>query len=465
MSYKLSDLLKMCPELEELKDYIGSALVRNYCPALNGGDYKKRLEEGINVARNAEEGALDNIINTLLGDRMHVGDELRVKLSDFEQDVRFKRVAIMGLWTCRSVYIGSKGDNKGRIQVGDEPVYKDHNYMPPVTLGDIHQIDDSKILNNDSSNEQNNTKTITTNAITINIGKNEDEVAARVNYALYLNGVYESVLEEIRETQDKNPGMVCYLQPYASDPIAKLAADPPTAASPITLYTSTTSALSVVSYRAKVVGWENKNDIEKSRLSQLNNHISEYQPGETEIYMTTGEEKPCVNLISILELEKLPTLIPVSSFTKVSDDSPLKARTTSGRWSYVKPLPEWVGAIPKCVVKDELDAEYQSAVQNSLELAEEERTKRLLNAPKLPESIQIISRGYRRNYDVVAAVLIRANGKCERCKCDAPFISASKGAPYLEVHHKVMLSKNGEDTVENAVALCPNCHRYLHYGI
>jgi 5-methylcytosine-specific restriction protein A len=28
----------------------------------------------------------------------------------------------------------------------------------------------------------------------------------------------------------------------------------------------------------------------------------------------------------------------------------------------------------------------------------------------------------------------------------------------------VMLAEGGEDTVENALALCPNCHRRLHFG-
>ena len=36
-------------------------------------------------------------------------------------------------------------------------------------------------------------------------------------------------------------------------------------------------------------------------------------------------------------------------------------------------------------------------------------------------------------------------------------------APYLEVRHKVRLVDNGEDTVENAIAIGPNCHREAHY--
>lgn len=70
---------------------------------------------------------------------------------------------------------------------------------------------------------------------------------------------------------------------------------------------------------------------------------------------------------------------------------------------------------------------------------------------------------YLRDPDVVAEVLERAKGRCEGCGSQAPFLTRS-GYPYLEVHHEKWLSRGGEDTVENAKALCPNCHRERHYG-
>lgn len=60
--------------------------------------------------------------------------------------------------------------------------------------------------------------------------------------------------------------------------------------------------------------------------------------------------------------------------------------------------------------------------------------------------------------------MLRANGYCEGCENPAPFIRPSDGTPYLEVHHIVPLAEDGEDTVENAIALCPNCHREVHFG-
>ena len=69
-----------------------------------------------------------------------------------------------------------------------------------------------------------------------------------------------------------------------------------------------------------------------------------------------------------------------------------------------------------------------------------------------------------RNPDVIAEALARANSKCEECDNDAPFLRVSDGTPYLEAHHQVPLAQGGEDTVDNAVALCPNCHRKAHFG-
>ena len=71
---------------------------------------------------------------------------------------------------------------------------------------------------------------------------------------------------------------------------------------------------------------------------------------------------------------------------------------------------------------------------------------------------------YNRDYAVKAWVLRRANGFCECCNKEAPFMRAN-GHPYLEVHHVVQMADGGPDTIYNAVALCPNCHREMHYGM
>jgi 5-methylcytosine-specific restriction protein A len=38
------------------------------------------------------------------------------------------------------------------------------------------------------------------------------------------------------------------------------------------------------------------------------------------------------------------------------------------------------------------------------------------------------------------------------------------GSHYLEAHHIIALAKQGPDTVDNVIALCPSDHREAHYG-
>ncbi len=70
---------------------------------------------------------------------------------------------------------------------------------------------------------------------------------------------------------------------------------------------------------------------------------------------------------------------------------------------------------------------------------------------------------FDRSPYVVAWVLLRAKGKCE-C-CDWKGFEKTKGVYFLEVHHLKPLADGGEDKIDNAAGVCPNCHRELHYGI
>ena len=70
---------------------------------------------------------------------------------------------------------------------------------------------------------------------------------------------------------------------------------------------------------------------------------------------------------------------------------------------------------------------------------------------------------YDRDPRVVAWLLDNSGGKCECCMKAAPFRKSS-GELYLEVHHLRRLADGGTDTITNAIAICPNCHREMHYG-
>lgn len=113
---------------------------------------------------------------------------------------------------------------------------------------------------------------------------------------------------------------------------------------------------------------------------------------------------------------------------------------------------------------EELQRHLREAVKIASRKTPEQRQAYLTLAPKIPRKVTVTSVGFLRNAYVIAEVLLRANGHCERCQSAAPFMRRKDGSPYLEVHHRVRLADGGEDTVENALALCPNCHRQEHYA-
>lgn len=80
-----------------------------------------------------------------------------------------------------------------------------------------------------------------------------------------------------------------------------------------------------------------------------------------------------------------------------------------------------------------------------------------------PRKISTLAETFSRDARVVAFVLGEATGICEACSNPSPF-RKDNGDPFLEVHHLKRLADGGRDKVENTIAVCPNCHRELHYG-
>ncbi|QGN39271.1 HNH endonuclease signature motif containing protein [Klebsiella oxytoca] len=98
------------------------------------------------------------------------------------------------------------------------------------------------------------------------------------------------------------------------------------------------------------------------------------------------------------------------------------------------------------------------------------RVSRLLKKPlsepkgyKVPSAVEQLQKVYVRDPAVKAWILQQSKGVCENCGEKAPFY-LNDGSPYLEVHHVIPLSSSGADTTSNCIALCPNCHRALHYS-
>lgn len=94
---------------------------------------------------------------------------------------------------------------------------------------------------------------------------------------------------------------------------------------------------------------------------------------------------------------------------------------------------------------DALRKAAQSAVQNSVAVTE--RTTQIR----------------RRSAIIRKYALKRANGTCEGCEAEAPFLTR-RLVPYLEVHHVRRLSDGGPDDPCFVVAICPTCHRRAHHA-
>lgn len=82
--------------------------------------------------------------------------------------------------------------------------------------------------------------------------------------------------------------------------------------------------------------------------------------------------------------------------------------------------------------------------------------------PNVP-SATVTRTVYERSADVRDYVLARSKGSCEGCGTAAPFTRAN-GTPYLEPHHIRRVSDGGPDDPRFVIALCPNCHRRVHFG-
>lgn len=146
--------------------------------------------------------------------------------------------------------------------------------------------------------------------------------------------------------------------------------------------------------------------------------------------------------------------LPVNDILKVSSIELAEAIERAGA-----PLAEMTEAIIApllCSTDEEL-------------VSESEKLRKLIIGKRplgqrAPATTQGMTYRFVRDAAVVAYVLNQANGFCEGCNTRAPF-SKANGEPYLEVHHVRTLAKGGTDTVANAVALCPNCHREMHHGV
>ena len=155
--------------------------------------------------------------------------------------------------------------------------------------------------------------------------------------AMFINGQYEEVLENILSIQSELPDQILYMQPYSGFAMRKLKATPPSVDKPMKLFLSTTKDLASVWYEAEIVGWADKRSLSTTQREVINRVINALQPGQEGLYdAANGGKGESVNLLFIRRMQKRSTPFSVSQLTKTSDDQPLSEnRTQAGGWSYV----------------------------------------------------------------------------------------------------------------------------------
>ena len=109
------------------------------------------------------------------------------------------------------------------------------------------------------------------------------------------------------------------------------------------------------------------------------------------------------------------------------------------------------------VVNQEFEEAVKKESKKTIKKLEQDAKKKASQ----PTTSNVQTKVYHRDPTIAAYVKKRANGHCQLCGKQAPF-NDSDGEPYLECHHIDWLSKGGMDSIDNCVALCPNCHRKMH---
>ncbi|MFC5468432.1 HNH endonuclease [Cohnella suwonensis] len=94
-------------------------------------------------------------------------------------------------------------------------------------------------------------------------------------------------------------------------------------------------------------------------------------------------------------------------------------------------------------------------------MSDDELAERAAHSSRRPSRRESTGTVFERNPFVTENAKRWSNGICQLCDQPAPFQN-KKGEPHLHTHHIDWLYRGGDDSIENTVAVCPNCHDKLH---
>jgi len=109
-----------------------------------------------------------------------------------------------------------------------------------------------------------------------------------------------------------------------------------------------------------------------------------------------------------------------------------------------------------------INESYEKKEKRAKKLSDKDLYEKAKESQSVKTSVRTTTtQTFERNAFVTEFAKRRAKGICQLCNKPAPF-NNKLGEPYLETHHIQWLSKGGSDTIDNTVALCPNCHKKMH---
>ena len=132
----------------------------------------------------------------------------------------------------------------------------------------------------------------------------------------------------------------------------------------------------------------------------------------------------------------------------VKDQEETLKKIINGDYDFLlKPIP----ILDKIKVEKSIDKETENIKdenekKNTRELGKEQTIYARLNFP----------------LEEINKIHERAQNKCEYCECQT--FEKKNGEMYVEIHHIVHYSDGGENSAQNCVLLCPNCHRKIHFA-
>lgn len=110
-----------------------------------------------------------------------------------------------------------------------------------------------------------------------------------------------------------------------------------------------------------------------------------------------------------------------------------------------------INEIEQSEITDQLKNKTKDDLIGELESSENESS----------EKVTVNHKSYKRNNKIIALIKIIRNFKCQIC---GEFILKKDGSKYIEAAHIIPKHKQGNESPENIILLCPNHHKEFDLG-